>query len=324
MEEGRGGAGSAAADRDARLRRALDYIEANLGRAFPLEEAAEAASWSFYHFHRRFAAAFGLGPGSYLRLRRLSEAARDLACGGELVRDIAHARGFGSSEALGRSFRASFGLLPGEYRLLGRASRRLGPFVPVRRPLLGRPASSLASLALVRRADIRLAGLGRPTRLEGQLLAEETGLLRREAEPLLAALGPGSREPPFRVAFSLEGPEGGSAILSVLGFALAEGRRLPEGLSAFVLPGGEYLRALHRGPAELLPRSHLELYAQVLPRLRRLPAGGFDFDRPPPGASGARADPASAAYETEIFIPLAPPGARGGQELSIRPWPFPR
>jgi len=304
---GTGPAPAAASERDPRLGRALDYIESNLGRPFSLEEAAEAASWSFFHFHRRFARTFGLGPGTYLRLRRLSEAARDLACGAARVRDIALGRGFGSSEAFGRSFRAAFGLMPTEYRCLSGACASLGPFEPIDRPLLNLTAASAAP-SVLRFERVRLAGVGRITRLDAAGLAEDSDRLWDEAGPLVAELAGRGGGPVYQVAFAMGDPgsegRGGRSIFSVAALALAPGAAPPACLTAFALPAGEYLRALHRGPAALLPRTYLELYASILPRLRRRPLGGFDFDRSRPGA--ARGDPRSPSYETEVFIPLAP------------------
>jgi AraC-like DNA-binding protein/predicted transcriptional regulator YdeE len=308
--DGPSGAGERAAfeaDRSERLGRAVECIERNLGKPFSLDEAASAAAWSLFHFHRVFSERFGLGPGSYLRLRRLSEAARDLTRGELRVRDIAEARGYGSAEAFVRSFHASFGLSPSEYRRFSAASLPLGPFVPVERPLLNL-ASRAGEPAVVRLDATRLAGLGRPSPLAGDGLYESAEALWREAGPPLEELSARGWGPIYRLAFSLGSPrrDGGERdeILSVAAVTLPPGLRPPAGLELFELPAGEYLRARHRGCADLLPFTHLELYASVLPRLRRRPLGGFDFDRPRPGFP--RLDPGLPSYETEIFIPLEP------------------
>ena len=293
------------AERRERVGRAVDYIERNLGRPFALDEAAEEAAWSLYHFHRVFSASVGLGPGAYLRLRRLSEAARDLSRGGLRVKDIAEARGFGSPEAFCRSFSSSFGLLPSEYRDYGAASLALGPFAPVERPLLN-AAGQARDPAIVGLGATRIAGLARRTRLSGEALLADSDALWEEARPLLDELSARGWGPLYRAAFASGPASGGEGaeIISVAGIALPAGEAPPAGLEAFELPSGEYLRALHRGPADLLPKTHLELYASVLPRLRRRPLGGFDFDRPGPGLP--RLDPGSPGYETEIFVPLEP------------------
>ncbi len=59
-----------------RMTAAIDYIERNLYNEVDLEKAAAAVNCSVFHFYRMFEVITGIGPGEYLRRRRLSEAAR--------------------------------------------------------------------------------------------------------------------------------------------------------------------------------------------------------------------------------------------------------
>lgn len=140
-----------------RLAPALELLESRLGTDALLEEAAWTCCLSPFHFHRTFASVVGATPASYLRERRLSEAARELLQGEERISDLALRFGYGSPEAFSRAFRAHFHLWPSEYRTRGvpvflRASELACPEA-VAQPLpqeIGTPA---------KRPAVRLAGL---------------------------------------------------------------------------------------------------------------------------------------------------------------------
>jgi AraC family transcriptional regulator len=111
-------------DWQSRMGRALDYLEANLRNDVDMGEAAAEANCSTFHFMRMFQVVTGLGPGEYLRRRRLSMAALELASGGcptgrDRVLDIALEYNYDSPDAFTRAFKREFGCLPSEARLPG-------------------------------------------------------------------------------------------------------------------------------------------------------------------------------------------------------------
>ncbi|MCB0122539.1 MAG: helix-turn-helix domain-containing protein [Caldilineaceae bacterium] len=71
------------------IQRSLHYIESHLTEPATVEQAAVAAGYSRHHFSRTFLARTGLTPASYLRKRRLSEAARALVTSSQRILDIA-------------------------------------------------------------------------------------------------------------------------------------------------------------------------------------------------------------------------------------------
>lgn len=94
--------------------RAAKYFEDRLRGEASVEGAAAEARYSTYHFYRVFLAVAGATPAAYLRKRRLSEAARELASGRRRILDAALEYGFGSQESFTRAFKDEFGLTPGE------------------------------------------------------------------------------------------------------------------------------------------------------------------------------------------------------------------
>lgn len=108
------------------LNQAIHYIESHLTQPATVAEAAVVAGYSRHHFSRTFLALTGLSPTSYLRKRRLTEAARELITSPKRILDIALDYQFGSQEAFTRSFKQEFGVSPGLYRQRGRLHRLLG------------------------------------------------------------------------------------------------------------------------------------------------------------------------------------------------------
>lgn len=98
-----------------RLKRVLDYIEANLREQISIEELASVANLSRFHFSRKFKAALGQSPSGYLSRLRL-EHAKVMLTQGASISDIAFDCCFSSESNFVRSFRRATGLTPGRYR----------------------------------------------------------------------------------------------------------------------------------------------------------------------------------------------------------------
>jgi AraC family transcriptional regulator len=111
--------------------KALWYIESHLADALTLDEIAGVAGISRFHMVRAFAAATGLPVMRYVRVRRLSEAARALAAGAPDILDVALDADYGSHEAFTRAFRDHFGVTPEAVR----ASTRLDQ-IKLQEPIL--------------------------------------------------------------------------------------------------------------------------------------------------------------------------------------------
>jgi len=92
--------------------KALWYIESHLGNELSLEEISSVAGVSRFHMVRAFAAATGFSVMRYVRARRLSEAARELARGAPDILSLALDADYASHEAFTRAFREYFGVTP--------------------------------------------------------------------------------------------------------------------------------------------------------------------------------------------------------------------
>lgn len=96
---------------------AMDYISAHLAENPTLDEIAEAAAFSKFHFHRVFKGVTGETVAEFTRRLRLERSAQYLLFDMHRdVTDIAFAVGFSSSQNFATAFRKHFRQSPSEYR----------------------------------------------------------------------------------------------------------------------------------------------------------------------------------------------------------------
>lgn len=98
------------------MNQAMHYIEENLDGEIDFDQVAALAGVSEYHFRKMFSYLAGMGLSSYIRNRRLSQAAFDLKQGGERVLDIAVKYGYDSADGFSRAFREWSGINPSEVK----------------------------------------------------------------------------------------------------------------------------------------------------------------------------------------------------------------
>ncbi len=101
-----------------RMNSAIEYIESNLDKEIIISDVAERAFCSSFHFQRMFYAIIGITPAEYIRRRRLTLAAAELAVGNTRVVDIALRYGYESPNAFTRAFKNMHGINPREARSL--------------------------------------------------------------------------------------------------------------------------------------------------------------------------------------------------------------
>lgn len=295
-----------------RVMRAVRYIEANLASPLSLEDAAAEASWSLFHFHRVFRALLGIGPGEYLRGRRLSEAARLLSSGEARIASIARETGFGSPEAFCRSFKASFGLSPGEYREASAELALMNPFGPNERPLVLRATCLEGEPRVEEYGPIRLVAARGRFDVEDGSIGESLRAFWEENAGLLEVASGRERGGGLRRSYGIAEAEPGNEGSGILYFAAVEapeaddGQALAAGLVEYSIPRASYLLARHRGGLGLLNETYLYLYGSWLPRAGLRPAAAMDFDFY--GEAFDRVNPESPESLVEFRIPVTPLG----------------
>jgi len=123
-----------------RAKRALAYIEANLGSKIEIGDIADFVALSKSHFSRAFKQSLGSTPLTYVAMRRVERAKLMMTSSAERLSDIALTCGFADQSHLNRYFRRLVGISPGLWRrrvaapspdaLRGSRSERLTPASP--------------------------------------------------------------------------------------------------------------------------------------------------------------------------------------------------
>ena len=98
------------------IQKAIDYVEDHLTEEVDYEAVAKEACSSAFHFQRVFRILCGFSLGDYIRMRRLSLAASDLAVTSDKVIDIALKYGYDTPESFTRAFTRFHGITPTEAR----------------------------------------------------------------------------------------------------------------------------------------------------------------------------------------------------------------
>ena len=130
-----------------RLRRAKDRIDRDYARPLDVPTLARDACMSAGHFSRRFSAAYGEPPYSYLMTRRIERGMALLARGDLSVTDVCFAVGFSSLGTFSTRSYELVGVSPSVFREQARErTHALPPCLAkqVERPVRNREASTAA------------------------------------------------------------------------------------------------------------------------------------------------------------------------------------
>ena len=96
----------------AKIQTAIDFIEKNLYKDISLDNISRSVGMSKFHFHRIFKDLVKVTVAEYIRNRRLSNAAEQLAGTDLRIIDVAVEAKFGSQAAFTKSFKKLFGINP--------------------------------------------------------------------------------------------------------------------------------------------------------------------------------------------------------------------
>lgn len=228
-----------------------------------LDTMAEHAGVSRSHLSRIFPVATGYPLSVYLRGRRLSEAAKELAGGAPDILNVALDAGYGSHEAFTRAFRDQFGLTPDEVRRR-RSLDTLDLVEPLR---MDTPEKvRLAPPVIEDRPAQRIAGLGDHYTFKTMDTIPHQW---QRFGPYLPELARGAPPPAFGVTGAM--PEGTDGFDYFAGAPMPKGEELLPGLTEMTLPAGTYARFKHEGHISGIRATCGAVYETGLPDLGREP-----------------------------------------------------
>ena len=260
-----------------------------------LDAMAAHAGVSRSHLSRIFPVATGMQLSSYLRGRRLTEAARELANGAPGILDVALDVGYGSHEAFTRAFRDQFGLTPDDVR-----RRRSLDMLDLVEPLRMDTAEkvTLAPPAVEDRPAQRIAGLSSHFTFKNMDTIPHLWQRFGEYLPEIAKVVGG---PP--IAFGISGPmpEGSEGFDYFAGAPLPKGREALPGLIEMTLPAGTYAKFTHEGHISGIRGTCGAVYETGLPALgREADTRWFTFAE----YYGPDFEPATGLGTVEIWVKL--------------------
>ena len=271
-----------------RLNRVLSYIYENLDEDLSLDQLAEIACMSRYHWHRVFRAMTGETLSGVVRRVRLTRAANALVETEMPLRSIASQVGYQNLSSFSRSFKREHGLSPKEFRQKGRKKNEFSFDRPKGKnmyPVTVKEMSDFRAAGVLHKGPYRKIG-GAFYKLGSILMANS--LMQEVSELFVIYHDPPESKP--------EEDLRSHVTVNILSSFPAE----LEGLEYFDVHGGQYAVLEHTGPYQTLKSAYDWLYGHWLPN------SGMEPRNAPPlevYINDPKKTPA-AELRTDIRLPL--------------------
>ncbi len=258
------------------LQKALDYIEEHLEEKLTLEDVADVANYSPWHFHRLFKAYVGKGVGEYIRLRKLSKASAELVFTTRPIVDIASKYTFESQAAFTRAYQSCFGVTPGKVR---RKLKTVHSFLPVRleHTKTIRKGEQLMKTRITERDEFTVVGMDCFCSQNNNTIPQLWEKFNKYMNVI-----PNMKECKAALGICVSDVEHVTPDTEFRYIASMEVEKvdeLPEGMVAYTVPGGTYLVLEHVGALDTLPQSYDYAYKTWFSENEEYgPTGFHDFE----------------------------------------------
>lgn len=256
------------------FQQSIDYIEGNLASSLEIEDIARTAMLSPFYYQRMFGALCGMTVGEYIRGRRMTLAAQELAGTEAKVIDVALKYGYDSPDSFAKAFQRFHGIQPSKARENGAPLRSLAP-LHIKVSLEG---GSMMDYRIVEKAPFTIVGVKRPfnsdTSYQEIPKFWDEWLAKGEKRPVMGTFG---------VCADMKGKDFDYWIADLY-FPWQE---VPEGCETRVIPGS--LWAQFPCTISTLQDTNTRIWSEWLPALKGYKlAGEYDIEvyLPPEGDSG--------------------------------------
>ncbi|HET6651080.1 MAG TPA: AraC family transcriptional regulator [Nocardioides sp.] len=227
----------------------LDAVEEAAAEQVDVAAVAAKHGTTEHHLRRMFSSLAGMPVSEYVRRRRMSLAAADVAGSSDDLLTIAVRHGYGSTEAFGRAFRAVHGVG------LTDARRHGGPFRSQQqlRFRLTVEGNTAMHVRITDRPAFRLVGHATrvPLVYEGvnPHIQAHIAAIPMAEHLRLKSLGNASPEGLLQISDELE-PEGsqGSELTYMHGVAITNDTSTPDDLESITVPAGSWVVFTTEGP----------------------------------------------------------------------------
>jgi AraC family transcriptional regulator len=270
--------------------KAVWYIETHFSQEITLDDIANVASVSRYHMSRAFGLATGRSIMQYVRGRRLTEAARTLACGAPDILAVALGAGYGSHQAFTRAFRDQFGLTPEMVRAQGNLNNiELMEPIKMNENLL----TNLEPPRIESGRTLLIAGMG------GRYNSETSAGIPAKWQRFVPHLGhiPGQIG---RVAYGVicNSDDAGN-MEYISGVEVTDFAKVPKEWSRIRIPEQRYIVFSHRDHISSIRQVWFTIWNMSLLESGHKPAEGPEFER-----YGEEFESSSGTGGFEIWIPI--------------------
>ena len=268
------------------IQNALAYIEENLTGDLEIREIARRAYLSPFYFQRIFGAMCGISVGAYIRNRRMTKAAQELAGSDARIIDIAAKYGYDSPDSFNRAFQRFHGIAPSAAK---KAGAGLNSFAPMKiKPRL--EGGGIMEYRIVEKPQFTVVGVSRkfhPETSYQEIPVYWTEMMEDPGFPLVGMFG---------VCIDDNGAEG------TFDYWIADNyepwNEIPSGCSAKVIPASTW--AVFPCKLKTLQDTNTRMWEEWLPNCREYKlSGNFNLEvySPP-----CEADPGESYVE--LWLPV--------------------
>ena len=232
----------------------IDRMEQELLNEPDIEKIAGEAALSPFYYQRIFGAMCGMTVGEYIRARRMTLAAQELACSDRKVIDIALKYGYDSPDSFAKAFHRFHGITPAQARESGASLRPFSP-LHIKVTLEG---GNMLDYRIVEKAPFTIVGIQRS-------FDAETGyreVPRFWEEWMQDRKGLTGM---FGVCTDMDGKNYDYRIADLY----VPWKDIPEGCSTWQIPGGLWALFTCRGPLpDSIQQVSARIWAEWLPSLK--------------------------------------------------------
>jgi AraC family transcriptional regulator len=280
---------------------AVEFIEEHLTQAIAIGDAADAVSYSVYHFCRVFNEVVHHSPYDYLIRRRLSESVRDLTTTDKKIIDIGLDFQFKSPETYSRAFKRMFEMQPNQCRKQGTIDRRFLMAPLSLRHLQHRNEGDLLKPVFEEKDAFQVVGLMTLVQDDRRVICQLWDLLDQELEGPMPAMSRAKRGTSRHcgiAAFPKDWEKSGFFYMA------ARENDSPDStgpcLAIKIIPSLKYAKFIHKGPYEDIEFTLDYVYQTWLPQSGQRLAYPLEIEYHAGGFGTS--DPSES--EVQVLIPI--------------------
>ena len=249
----------------------IDYMEQHLTEPLDIEKIAGQALLSPFYYQRMFGALCGMTVGEYVRARRMTLAAQELAAGRIRVIDAALKYGYDSPDSFAKAFQRFHGVTPSQARDPGAPLRSFAPM----HIKISMEGGKMLEYSIMEKAPFTVVGMKR--RFSSETSYQEVPKFWQEWMQ--------AEDKKLMGMFGLCTDENGKEFDYWIADLYAPWNEVPEGCETRVIPGGLWAQFTCRGPLpDSLQSVNTQIWSEWLPNLKGYTLAGnysLEFYMPP-------------------------------------------